>query len=61
MSHSKGVTKVMIANGTTKFLSGEHDLLKNVKNEFPHLFIPDERPEQEDNLFVNVLTNKDNE
>lgn len=61
MSHSKGVTKVMIANGTTKFLSGEYDLLKNVKNEFPHLFIPDEQPEQEENLFVNILTHKDNE
>lgn len=58
MSHSKGVTKVMMANGTTKLLSGEYDLLKNVKNEFPHLFLPDIQPEQEDNLFVNILTNK---
>ena len=55
MSRSKGVAKVMKEDGTTKYLSGEYDMLKYVREDYPEMFIPTERINVADPTFFNIM------
>jgi hypothetical protein len=55
MSRSKGVQKAMKQDGTTKYLSGEYDILKYVRDEYPEMFIPTERIGVGEPSFLNIM------